>query len=103
MRITDEMQILENLMKFDEDMLIFRIGEAWEAFSKAENVTKISKEDRFVLGLRYSEFFADQSLCGEDYDRSLVLAENKARIYREKLGITMTWLMDRCSKLLFLN
>lgn len=49
-------------MKLNKEMLVYRIYEAWQAW----DLQISTKEDRFVLGLRYSEFLANGN-TDEDY------------------------------------
>lgn len=94
MRITEELKLIEKVMRtYGEDILPQLIR---ESFNHWEDGTATA-EDKFILGLRYSEFLANQN--ARDYDAELVAADKRSTIYRDRLGITMAWLMEQCSLL----
>ena len=68
------------LAKFDMNMLACRIYEIYEKHSR--NV-KLTSQEKFLIGLRYSEFLAT-----DDTDRGYYVAELKRQSCLRKLGIS---------------
>lgn len=65
-----------------------------DAFKKHENNEYLTHLDRFVLGLRYSEFLANDT-SDEDY----VLAETKRHEFLKVLGLNVEELNSLCFKI----
>ena len=74
MTVDECMQYTSKVAMFDLNMLALRIGEAWEKHEKNTSLKQLSKLDRFLLGLRYSEFLATN-----DTDMGYYQAEIKRR------------------------
>lgn len=85
MRIVDEIETLKEIMKISPDLIVGMIAEANEAHQN----NKATKKDKFLLGLRYPEFFSRQS-DGSDMSG----AYKRAEVYRNQIGIDFVWLMD---------
>lgn len=84
MNIEDCIRVCGALKRFDVRALALRVGEAYEKHMNEEKLTKI---DRFVLGLRYYEFFATKT-----DDNGYTIACNKQQLMLEKLGLEpKTW------------
>ena len=84
MRINDEIDKCKRLVEFDKEMLVHRIAESliYHFHNK-----KLSDEDIFLCGLRYSEFLANGTS-----DSDYVAAERRRMKYLEKIGITPQYL-----------
>lgn len=68
------------LARFDMTMVYCRIAEAYEKHVRNE---KLTKQEKFLLGLRYSEFLAT-----EDSNEGYYRAEMKRQACLRKLGLT---------------
>ena len=75
-----------DLARFDMNMLLLRIAEVYEKHSRNE---KLTKQEKFLIGLRYSEFLAT-----EDSNDGYYRAEMKRQACLRKLGITCAELND---------
>ena len=79
MRITDEVETLRSMIVIDPELLVHKIYESWRRWENGE----FNASDRFIIGLRYSEFLASGS-SDEDYYG----AERRRGIYLKRLGVT---------------
>ena len=80
--IDDCMKYTVELVKFGGlDWLALRIAEIYE---KHMNNDKLSAKEKFIIGLRYSEFLAT-----DNSDESYRAAERKRVICLQKLGLTV--------------
>ena len=80
MRIKEEIKNCKNLISFDKQMIIHCIA---EALNKHFNNDKLTQEEIFLCGLRYSEFLTKNNSAIE-----YVAAENRRMTYLNKIGIT---------------
>lgn len=76
---------------YSAKMLAIMIG---EAFIKHNRGDKLTLSDRFILGLRYSEFLAI-----EDTAEAYAQAEIKRQEYLKKLGLTVREINELCSNI----
>lgn len=83
MRIADEINDLKEIVGISPELLVCRVAEAFEKFESNE----ATEQDRFVLGLRWSEFYTDSTS-----DTEYLRAEHKRQIYCNKLGVDPDWL-----------
>lgn len=75
-------------MRIDKNLILCKISEAYE---KHSNNIALTDNDRFFLGLRYSEFLSDS-----DSDEGYLQASIKRDACLRILGIDMMWLMEKC-------
>lgn len=88
MSVDSCMKYVKELLEFDRRMLILKIG---EIANKHNNNEKLTDKERFVIGLRYSEF-----LALEDSDSGYYQAEMKRLVCLEKLGLDAKWVYEQC-------
>lgn len=88
MSVDSCIKYVKELMEFDRRMLILKIGEISKKHSIGE---QLSDKERFVIGLRYSEFLALGN-SNEDYYQ----AEVKRIVCLEKLGLDSEWIRNQC-------
>lgn len=81
MTVDECMEYTKKVKDFDIRMLALRIGESYEKHERNEKLTKL---DKFLLGLRYSEFLATA-----DTDEGYVRAERKRQVCLNKLGLSV--------------
>lgn len=92
MRITDEIRILKETKEIDKDLVVGMIAEAYQLREDGKDTEK----ERFLLGLRYPEFFSKN----ED---DMVGAYRRAAIYRDKIGISFEYIIKALSEQYGLN
>ena len=85
MKIAEEIEILKEVAKISPDLIVGMIAEAHDAHQD----NKATRKDKFLLGLRYPEFFSRQS-DGSDMSG----AYKRAEVYRNQIGIDFVWLMN---------
>lgn len=84
MQLTRYVNKAQRLVKKGPQFLIFRISEAWDNYNRLNGY--ISEEDKFFLGLRYSEFL----VVDEGYikDKDYICADNRRLTILECLGVS---------------
>ncbi len=82
------MEYTRELIDFSKELLVVRIGEINKKHDNNEELTDLEK---FIIGLRYSEFLAEGDSDSEYYQASV-----KRDACLKKLGIDFNWLMEQC-------
>lgn len=78
----------KELLEYSSNMLVIRIG---EINKKHMNNEPLTDKEKFIIGLRYSEFLAEGNSDTDYYQASL-----KRDACLNRLGISMNWLIDQC-------
>lgn len=85
MKIVEELGFLKEVAKISPDIIVAMIFEAHQNHQE----DKATNREKFLLGLRYPEFFSKTS-DGSDMSG----AYKRAEVYRNQIGIDFVWLMD---------
>lgn len=85
----------KELVDFDINMLVVKIG---EISKKHWDNKELTDKEKFIIGLRYSEFLAT------DYsDEAYYQAGVKRDACLRYLGVDFVWLMNQCKLICNLN
>lgn len=81
MRMSKVLKEAQDMVKITPKALALEIADLLNWYKAGG---KINEHDRYLLGIAYSEFWADEN---DNYDNALIVASEKCNIVRKFLGL----------------
>lgn len=91
MKVDECIEYAERLKNINPELLIVKIG---EISKKHWNNEKLTVKEKFIIGLRYSEFLAEGN-SDEDHYQAVIKQQSVLKI----LNINFQWIIDSCIRI----